>query len=322
MIKCGRLISMLVCTGFLIACLAGCGAAAEDSGKAEYANTEEFYAVDDDVGTEGETMAEKISITDLETDSETEAEQAAAEDDEAEPSWEGMSLSVFGDSISTFDGYIPEGYGVFFPFDGEVTEVSQTWWMKLIEDTGMELCANSSSAGSTCVGDSLSAENPKYGCSSFRISSLTGKQGKMPDVIIIYMGTNDLLTGVPIGDNDGTNLVEEGTVENFSDAYTLILDKVSSDYPTSQIYCCTLVPVGDWGTNVPYVTFTNHLGLTAEYYSMQIRIIAKNKGIPVLDLYHCGIEIDNLHEMTTDGVHLTPAGMECVERAILDGMKN
>lgn len=289
---------------------------------AESVNTEETVTADDDVGTEGENVAEKTDMTDLEADLEAEAEQASVESDEEETSWEGMSLSIFGDSISTFDGYIPEGYAVFFPFDGEVTEVSQTWWMKLIEDTGMELCANSSSSGSTCVGDSLSTDNPRYGCSGFRISSLIGRQGKMPDVIIIYMGTNDLLTGVPIGDNDGTRLVEEGIIENFSDAYTLILDKVSSDYPISQIYCCTLVPVGEWGTKVPYETFTNHLGLTSEDYSKQIQVIAGNKGIPVLDLYHCGIEIDNLYEMTTDGVHLTPTGMECVERVILDGMKN
>ena len=302
-------------------CLAGCGAAAEDFGTAGPVNTEEITAAGDDGGTEEETAAKRAGMTSPAADLEADAVQDSVESDEEETSWEGMSLSIFGDSISTFDGYIPEGYGVFFPLDGEVTDVSQTWWMKLIEDTGMELCSNSSSSGSTCAGDSLSIDNPKYGCSGFRISALAGKQGKIPDVIIIYMGTNDLLTSVPIGDNDGTNMVAEGIIENFSDAYTLMLDKMASDYPTSQIYCCTLVPVGVWGTEEPFVTFTNHLGLTAEYYSMQIKIIAKNKGIPVIDLYHCGIEIDNLYEMTTDGVHFTPMGMECVERAILDGMK-
>ena len=302
-------------------CLAGCGAATENSGTSESVNAEETITADDGVGTEEKTVTEKTDMTDSEKDLEVDVEQAAVESDEAEISWEGMSLSIFGDSISTFDGYIPEGYAVFFPFEGDVTDVSQTWWMKLIEDTGMELCSNSSSSGSTCAGDSLSTDNPKYGCSGFRISSLTGKQGKMPDVIIIYMGTNDLLTGVPIGDNDGTELVEDGIIENFSDAYTLMLDKLASDYPISQIYCCTLVPIGVWGVNEPYVAFTNSLGLTAEYYSMQIRIIAENKGIPVIDLYHCGIKIDNLSEMTTDGVHLTPTGMEYVERAMLDGMK-
>ena len=313
MIKCGRLKSTLLCAGLIMTCLAGCAAAAGDSGMSESVNARENITAEDDDRTEEKTVAKKSDVIDMEAD--------VVENVEEEVSWEGMSLSIFGDSISTFDGYIPEGYAVFFPLEGDVTDVSQTWWMKLIEETGMELCSNSSSAGSTCVGDSLSTDNPKYGCSGFRISSLTGKQGEIPDVIIIYMGTNDLLTGAPIGDNDGTNFVEEGMVENFSDAYTLILDKLSSDYPVSQIYCCTLLQVGAWGTSEPYVTFRNSEGLTAEYYSMQIKTIAKNKGIPVIDLYHCGIEIDNLSEMTTDGVHLTPMGMECVERAILDVMK-
>lgn len=142
----------------------------------------------------------------------------------------------------------------------------------------------------------------------------------MPDIIIVYMGTNDLLNDVPLGDNDGTKVVEEGIVENFSDGYCLMLDKLVSDYPIAQVYCCTLPQIGDWGTEQPFVTFINDSGMTSEDYSKQIQIIAENKGISVIDLYHCGIEIDNMHEMTTDGVHFTPDGMKYVERAMLDGI--
>ena len=239
---------------------------------------------------------------------------------EEEISFEGLSVSIFGDSISTYEGYIPEGFAVYYPLSGEVTDVSQTWWMQLLEDTGMELCSNDSSSGSTCVGYSMSVDDPKYGCGGYRISSLSGEQGKIPDVIIIYMGTNDLLTGVPLGDNDGTKWVAEGEIENFSDAYCLILDKIASNYPISRIYCCTIPPIGTWGVDVPFVTFTNRIGLTSEDYSERIRVIARNKDIPVLDLYQCGIDIDNLHEFTSDGVHFTPDGMELVERAMLGGM--
>ena len=238
-----------------------------------------------------------------------------------EISFEGLSLSIFGDSISTYEGYIPEGFAVFFPRQGEVTDVSQTWWMQLLDDTGMELCANDSSAGSTCVGFSMSVDDPKYGCGGYRISELAGEQGKIPDVIIIYMGTNDLLNSVPLGDNDGTKWVAEGEIENFSDAYCLILDKIASNYPVARIYCCTLPSIGDWGIDEPFITFTNRIGLTSEDYSERIRIIAQNKGIPVIDLYQCGIDIDNMAEMTTDGVHFTPTGMEYIERAMLNSMK-
>ena len=44
-------------------------------------------------------------------------------------------LSILGDSISTFDGWIPEGYSCFFPMNGDVAEVEQTWWQMVLKDT-------------------------------------------------------------------------------------------------------------------------------------------------------------------------------------------
>ena len=300
----------LLCIGLIAACMAGCGAVGGSAG------TEENIKAEEGTASAGENETKDETLTGQAQEAESTGEDIT---------FEGISLSIFGDSISTYEGYIPEGFAVFYPSAGEVTRVSQTWWMQLLDDTGMELCSNDSSSGSTCVGDSLGIDEPKYGCSSYRVSSLTGAQGRIPDVIIIYMGTNDLMNHVPLGDNDGTEPVEEGMIENFSDAYCLILDKVQSDYPVARIYCCTLTTIGqrNWESNdQPYVTFTNELGLTSEDYSERIETIAKNKGVPVIDLYHCGIEINNLHVMTSDGVHPTPDGMECVEQAVLDGIKN
>lgn len=310
MVKKNRLICTWLCTGLIAAFMVGCGAAGES------AETDNNTLADESTKADDEAVAgEKENSSEADN-----TEEYAAEAMEEEVTFEGLGLSVLGDSISTFDGWIPFGFHVFYPLDGEVTDVSQTWWMMLLEDTGMELCANNSSSGSLCSGDSLAEDGIQYACSTFRLSFLTGKQGKMPDIIIIYMGTNDLLNGIPIGDNDGTKLVDEGEIENFSDAYSLILDKLASDYPVSQIYCCTLLPVGEWGTAQPFVMFENGIGLTSKDYSDCIRTIAENKGVTVIDLYKCGIEIDNLQDMTSDGVHLTPEGMKRVERAVLNGI--
>lgn len=227
-----------------------------------------------------------------------------------------ISISIMGDSISTFKGFIPDGYYDFFPDNGAVQDVNETWWKPLVEELGLRQYANASSSGSTCTGDSTSQDNPQYGCSDFRINALMGANGRIPDIIIVYMGTNDLLESVPLGENDGTAVVEEGVIDNFSDAYTLMLDKLENYYSCSDIYCCTLLQVGDYGTETPYVPFTNGQGLTAEDYTKQIRMIAENKGFPVIDLYHCGIEIDNLQEMTSDGVHPTPEGMKYIADAV------
>lgn len=228
-----------------------------------------------------------------------------------------VNVSILGDSISTFDEWIPEGYQDFFPMNGEVADVNQTWWKMVLDAKGMELCVNGSSSGSTCSGDSKSIDNPMYGCSDYRISGLAGADGTSPDVIIVYMGTNDLVTSVPLGDNDGTRAVEEGMIDNFSDAYTLMLDKLAVSYPDAEIFCCTLATVGDWGTDQPFVTFVNGQGLSADEYSDAIKQIAGTKGYPVIDLLNCGITIDNMQQFITDGVHLKPEGMVLVKDAVL-----
>lgn len=239
-----------------------------------------------------------------------------AETREEEFSLEGTTLSILGDSISTYENWIPYGYNNFYPASGDVKDINDTWWIRMFDETGMKLCGNASSSGSTCAGDSTDAENPQVGCSDFRITDLSDKNGAYPDIIVVFMGTNDLLTGIPLGDNDGTVTVEEGMIENFADAYSLMLDKLETYYPCSEIYCCTLLQVGDYGMETPYVAYTNGLGLTSGDYSEKIEMIAGNKGYPVIDLYHCGIEIDNLQNMTSDGVHPNAEGMKCIAEAV------
>ena len=36
----------------------------------------------------------------------------------------------------------------------------------------------------------------------------------------------------------------------------------------------------------------------------------------MIDLSECGVAIENLHEMTSDGVHPTEAGMACIAEAV------
>lgn len=243
----------------------------------------------------------------------TAEESANAADGVPEEPETGMKLSILGDSISTFKGWIPEGNLVFYPENGTVKDVAQTWWKIVLDELGLTLCANGSSSGSASFGYSQEA-NPMYGCSDHRISQLAGADGEAPDIIIVYMGTNDVLMSAAIGDNDGLQAVEEGLVGSLSDGYTMILDKIKRQYPQAQVYCCTLLPVGDWGTTEaqPFVPFVNGQNVTSEAYSERIRLIAGNRGLPIIDLEKCGITIDNMAEMTADGVHPTAEGMRLI----------
>lgn len=229
---------------------------------------------------------------------------------------ENVSFSVMGDSISTFRGYNPEGYYVFFPENGAVPRVEDTWWQQVADDLEWTLVTNASSSAATVSGDSTGTEDPQCGCNEFRTGGLAGPDGKCPDRIIVYMGANDMIQAVPLGENDGKEPVEEGEILTFSDAYTLMLDKLQKKYPAAEIYCCTLPHIGTYGTETPYVEFVNGIGLTAADYGEVIAGIAGNRGLPVIDLYECGITVENLHETTSDGVHPTVAGMDYIAAAV------
>ena len=73
-------------------------------------------------------------------------------------------ISIMGDSISTLQGYIPEGWRVFYEGEAkgqtDVVKPSNTWWHRLISHYGAKLHANSSFSGSMVAGPSFPA-----GCS-------------------------------------------------------------------------------------------------------------------------------------------------------------
>ncbi len=262
--------------------------------------------------------AEAEAETEIGTKTEKEAEAVVSEPEPAQLA--GTTFSVMGDSISTYQGYNPEGYYVFFPENGDVADVADTWWQQAADDLELTLLVNGSSSGATVAGNSTGTEDPQCGCNELRTGGLADAEGVCPDRIIVFLGTNDMLQAVPLGDNDGTKPVEEGEVTAFSDAYTLMLDKLQKKYPLAEIYCCTLYPMGSYGTQTPYVEFVNGAGLTAKDYGEVIAGIAGNRGLPVIDLYDCGIKVENLQEMTSDGVHPTAAGMRCIAGAVEEAL--
>ena len=59
----------------------------------------------------------------------------------------------------------------------------------------------------------------------------------MPDVIIVYMGTNDWADG-KLSTNGDPLKEQDDTV--FSVAYRIMLEKLKKNYPGAEIWCCTL----------------------------------------------------------------------------------
>ena len=131
-------------------------------------------------------------------------------------------LSVIGDSISTFKGWIPAGYSAHYPAtDGTLTLVNETYWYRLAHDY-MKDCAfdtNIAFSGSTVTNTTDENYKARYGtatnawfkkdfCTRFAECGGCGK----PDIILIHGGTNDwahnadpLAPGVAIR-NDASNI--------------------------------------------------------------------------------------------------------------------
>ena len=64
------------------------------------------------------------------------------------------SVSILGDSYSTFDGYVTPSTNEMWYYQGnrgnnDVEDVTQTWWWQFIKNNGYRLCVNNSWSGAT-----------------------------------------------------------------------------------------------------------------------------------------------------------------------------
>ena len=107
-----------------------------------------------------------------------------------------LRVSIIGDSISTFAGWVPNGYGCHYPKDQEgydVNSVDKTWWHRLIYHylPSARLDMNLSYAGTTVVKNSAEDSGNYYYGKDFCARYIEcGGMGR-PDVIFIHGGTND-----------------------------------------------------------------------------------------------------------------------------------
>ena len=209
-------------------------------------------------------------------------------------------LSIIGDSISTFEGYIPIEYKTCYP-RGEINTVYRTWWNKVSRITGMDILSNCSWSGSTCIGDDKSNINAYAACSNKRIRQLA-KNTEKPDVIICYIGTNDYHKGIGLTKNYINN-----STNNFNNAYSIMLSKIKLLYPDASIYCCTL-----YNTSKKI----NRCGNTIEDYNKIIIQVANEYECNIIDLYNCGIKPN--YTYTIDNVHPNILGMKLIKNTVLN----
>ncbi len=111
------------------------------------------------------------------------------------------SVSILGDSYSTFEGYIePESNVTWYyePVRDDRTDlrtVDQTWWHRFVTENGYKLCVNNSYSGSTIC-------NTGYDGADYTTFSFVTRCKNLgnPDIIFIFGATNDSWAGAPIGE--------------------------------------------------------------------------------------------------------------------------
>lgn len=214
----------------------------------------------------------------------------------------GKQFSILGDSISTLAGFHPEGYKTHYVGNicasSGVFHMADTWWGKVIDFFGGELLVNNSWSGSRVTKYPNETRLFPSACSDERTSALHFKDEK-PDVILIYIGTNDWGFGAK------THEAAEDENERFDFAYDSMLQKIIKNYPNSEIWCCTLCTTGKVQGDA--------FGLAnVEAYNEIIETAAWKHGCRIIDLYGYHMPYE-----TMDGVHPTVNGMATLANMVI-----
>ena len=173
-------------------------------------------------------------------------------------------FSVYGDSISTFEGVTPDGWSIFYT--GEQREATgvqtpaDTWWMQVIRTLGGAYLSNISISGNT-----ICTEGKMGGFPPRRLRQLTA-EGKTPDHILLYAGLNDVMFYIPPA--------------VFQAEYLQLLTNLKQAYPKAQVHCGTLILGEIPGT----VNSLQGIIQRAEPYNAIIRQAVAETGYHLVDL--------------------------------------
>lgn len=145
-----------------------------------------------------------------------------------------QTVSILGDSYSTFEGFIPEGNEVWY-FAGpqkrtDVTKVEETWWWQVINEGGYKLGVDESWSGATVC-------NTGYNDKDYTPRSFVTRSTRLgsPDIILICGATNDSWAGVKMGDYLYSDW-KRADLYYFRPAMAKMLDNIRLHYPNVKVY--------------------------------------------------------------------------------------
>lgn len=218
-------------------------------------------------------------------------------------------VSIIGDSISTYEGYNPEGYRVYYDDKTQkknsLNSVYDTWWAKVNQALGAYLCVNNSYSGSSVSGMSFPAASCDKRLTNLRTDIYD------PDIVLIYIGFNDFGRGVEVR-RRGLKTLAGKNMLNFSDAYEHMLVRIHQQYPEAKIVCGTLMRTkikDNEGWAFPEL----YAGVNFEDYNAAIRKVCKRQKCYLADVASLNIKYETL-----DGSHPTNEGHAAIAHAWIE----
>lgn len=253
------------------------------------------------------------------------------EKEDTRPYINGLNVTIFGDSISTFDGYsndstrnstlsrnIPR-YGLpsstLGSIDTHLSSVDKTYWMKTINDLDMNYLINNTWR-STRVTTTYTTYSNSAGCQDRCINLHNEFTGVEPDIIVIFFGINDFDHEVELGDFTSINDIYDFSTKEyiadttiFSQAYAKMLHRIQDRYKKSDIYLMNLLP--------------NHYERYDELaiWNKQIAKIGNYFDCNIVDIHgKSGIATENFRQYQHDGLHPNETGMEMISNVLKESL--
>lgn len=192
------------------------------------------------------------------------------------------NIVIFGDSYSTYEGYIPAGWASYYSGHNEwqpdLDSVDKTWWKLLVDETGDNLVHNNSWSGSTiCFTgyDNFDASHGNAFICRFEKLLEDGffKENRI-DAVLVFGGTNDNWANAPIGELKFGNITHEDCY-NVLPGISHFVERLTSELVGTKIFFIInteLKPVVTDGI----ISICEHYGVTA----IKLESIDKINGHP------------------------------------------
>ena len=258
----------------------------------------------------------------------------------------GKTLSILGDSISTFDGISNSAQinstignnAVWNSTSRNFHDYTDVYWGQVLEQLDMNLGVCNAWSGSKVYGF---GNGQTTGIDNMlgRASELDRDDGTQPDLILVYMGINDLRDGSPEsslytlltnGDTSKTDkekvrewfadvlatyetttsIIPGTTYKSWEASYALSLYTMLNKYEGAEVYCFTLLK--NYNTSCTDEKF--------ERYNTCIRALADYFGAGLIDQQKGLMNEENFYTYGNDAtaLHPGPLGHELIARHIIN----